>query len=120
MKSALAAIFVLLLSSPAWAACTYVVGYGADCSLPKANPNGSLDAATIIQPSVKLYDQQGNFRGDMNRNPYSSTSTANPYSPYGNRYSSESVENPYARGNLVTPIPGLGGGAMDQVWPSSK
>lgn len=49
--------------------------------------------------SLKLYDSQGHFRGNLNDNPYDPNSIANPYSRYGNRFSSESINNPYGSGN---------------------
>lgn len=46
--------------------------------------------------SPHLYDNEGNFRGDMNANPYDPNSVANPYGRYGSPYSQDSVNNPYS------------------------
>lgn len=47
--------------------------------------------------SLKLYDQQGQFRGNLNNNPYDADSIANPHGRYGSKYSSDSINNPYGR-----------------------
>jgi hypothetical protein len=47
--------------------------------------------------SPKLYDNEGNFHGNVNNNPYDPDSVANPYGRYGSRYSSDSVNNPYGQ-----------------------
>jgi len=58
-----------------------------------ANPYGS--GAT----SPKLYDSHGNFRGNLNANPYDRDSVANPYGRYGSPYSGDSIKNPYGAGS---------------------
>jgi hypothetical protein len=47
----------------------------------------------------KLYDSQGNYRGQLSANPYAPDSTSNPYGRYGSRYSPDSINNPYGAGN---------------------
>ena len=47
----------------------------------------------------KLYDNSGNFRGNLNGNKYDSNSVSNPYGRYGSEYSSESINNPYGAGS---------------------
>ena len=49
--------------------------------------------------SPKLYDSAGNFRGNLNSNPYDPDSIANPYGRYGSEYSIDSINNPYGAGN---------------------
>lgn len=49
--------------------------------------------------SPKLYDSQGNFRGNLNSNRYDPNSVANPYGQYGSRYSQDSINNPYGAGS---------------------
>lgn len=49
--------------------------------------------------SPKLYDSQGNFRGNLNSNKYDPNSVANPYGQYGSKYSSDSINNPYGAGS---------------------
>lgn len=49
--------------------------------------------------TLKLYDSDGNFRGNLNDNPYDPDSVANPYGRYGSRYSVDSINNPYGAGN---------------------
>lgn len=50
-----------------------------------------------------LYDQQGQFRGNLSSNPYDADSINNPYGRYGNPYSPDSVNNPYGAGNPYAP-----------------
>jgi hypothetical protein len=47
----------------------------------------------------KLYDSEGNFRGNLNGNRYDSDSVSNPYGRYGSKYSSDSVNNEYGAGS---------------------
>lgn len=47
----------------------------------------------------KLYDQNGNYRGNLSANKYDPNSTSNPYGRYGSKYSSDSINNPYGAGN---------------------
>ena len=49
--------------------------------------------------TLKLYDSEGNFRGNLNDNPYDPDSIANPYGRYGSRYSADSINNPYGAGS---------------------
>jgi hypothetical protein len=53
----------------------------------------------------KLYDPQGNYRGQLSANPYHPDSTSNPYGRYGNPYSPDSINNPYGAGNPYSPQP---------------
>lgn len=47
----------------------------------------------------KLYDSQGNYRGNLNGNRYDPNSISNPYGRYGSKYSSESLNNQYGAGS---------------------
>jgi hypothetical protein len=51
------------------------------------------------QRPVKAYDSDGNFRGNLNNNPYDPDSISNPYGRYGSKYSPDSINNPYGAGN---------------------
>jgi len=46
--------------------------------------------------SPKIYDQDGNYRGNLNGNRYDPNSVSNPYGQYGSKYSPDSINNPYA------------------------
>ncbi len=47
----------------------------------------------------KLYDSEGNFRGNLNGNEYDPDSISNPYGRYGSEYSNDSINNPYGAGS---------------------
>jgi len=49
--------------------------------------------------SPRLYDGQGQYRGNLNSNPYDPNSIANPYGRYGSPYSPDSINNPYGAGS---------------------
>ena len=66
--------------------------YGSPYSNQSANNPYATDAP-------KLYDQQGNYRGQLSTNPYAPDSTSNPYGRYGSPYSPDSINNPYGAGN---------------------
>jgi len=51
----------------------------------------------------RLYDQQGNYRGKLNTNPYDPDSVSNPYGRYGNPYSADSLNNQFGAGNPYSP-----------------
>jgi len=53
----------------------------------------------------KLYDSQGNYRGNLSTNKYDPNSVSNPYGKYGSKYSSESINNPYGAGNPYSSKP---------------
>lgn len=81
---------------------TYLGNLTANPYLPKAPPQ---PANTFNNPyggssdSPKLYDSQGNFRGNLNSNRYDPDSVANPYGRYGSQYSPDSINNPYGAGS---------------------
>lgn len=47
--------------------------------------------------SPRIYDSQGQYRGNLNSNQYDPNSIANPYGRYGSPYSNDSLNNPYSR-----------------------
>ena len=47
----------------------------------------------------KLYNNDGEFRGNLNANRYAPDSVSNPYGRYGSKYSSDSINNPYGAGS---------------------
>jgi hypothetical protein len=47
----------------------------------------------------KLYDSQGNFRGNLSSNPNDPDTISNPNGRYGNSYSPDSINNPYGAGS---------------------
>jgi hypothetical protein len=49
--------------------------------------------------SPRLYDSQGQFRGNLNANQFDPNSVANPYGQYGSQYSPNSINNPYGAGS---------------------
>ena len=106
---------VVLLSQVCWAACPYDPNclnnpYGAG-NRYKAdglmNPNSQYGSQysnkSWTNPHAtdapKLYDQQGNYRGQLSSNKNAPDSTSNPNGKYGNKYSPESINNPYGAGN---------------------
>lgn len=78
--------------------------YLSDGLMNPYSPNGSpYSNNSWTNPyatnAPKLYDQQGNYRGELSSNPYASDSVSNPYGQYGNPYSPDSINNPYGAGN---------------------
>lgn len=53
--------------------------------------------------SYKIYDANGNYRGNLNRNQYDPNSISNPYGQYGNHYSPTSIKNPYVNPGYARP-----------------
>lgn len=72
--------------------------YGSEYS-----PSSARNRYASGNESPKLYDSQGNFRGNLNENPYDPDSIANPYGRYGSQTSPESINNPYGAGNKYLP-----------------
>jgi hypothetical protein len=100
MRRLLLAAVTLLLASGAHA--QYMGNYTANPFLPPAPPQ---PPGTFTNPygtgstSPHLYDGQGSFRGNVNRNPYDPNSIANPYGRYGSPYSPDSINNPFGAGS---------------------
>ncbi len=75
--------------------------YGAN-SINNPFNRGNINPITGFSgdgKTYKLYDSEGNFRGNLNNNPYDPDSIANPHGRYGSQYSAESINNPYGAGN---------------------
>lgn len=93
-------IGIIFIQSSAFA--QYLGNATANPYLPPAAPQ---PPGTFSNPygndfnSPKLYSPQGEFRGNLNSNPYDANSVANPYGRYGSRYSPDSVNNPYGAGS---------------------
>ena len=51
----------------------------------------------------RLYDQQGNYRGQLSANPFDPDSTSNPFCRYGSPFSPDSINNPFAARNPYSP-----------------
>ena len=49
-----------------------------------------------VTPPLVKHCHAGEFRGNLNDNPYDPNSVSNPYGTYGSPYSSKSLNNPYA------------------------
>jgi len=64
-------------------------------------PNSATNPYATEAP--RLYDSQGNYRGQLSTNPYALDSTSNPYGRYGNPYSPDSLNNPYGAENPYNP-----------------
>jgi len=87
---ALGALLLAIASTPAKAACQTVNGY-VYCQ---------QDYRTDYN-SPRIYDQSGNYRGNVNGNRYDPNSISNPFGRYGSKYSPQSINNPY----VVQPAP---------------
>lgn len=61
------------------------------------NPNGI--GTPYVDNHLKIYDKNGEFRGNLNNNPYDPNSVANPYGKYGSQYSPDSINNPHGAGS---------------------
>lgn len=90
-----------ILTLPA-AAQRYLGNLSATPTLPPAAPQ---PPGTFNNPygnssnSPQLYDSRGQYRGNLNSNPYDPNSVANPYGRYGSPYSPDSINNPYGAGS---------------------
>ena len=94
--------FVAAAIGTSASAQTYLGNLSANPYLPKAPPQppntfNNPDGSSADSP--KLYDSQGNFRGNVNANKYDPDSVANPYGRYGSKYSNDSINNPYGAGS---------------------
>jgi hypothetical protein len=67
-------------------------------------PPGSHAPATNTNPygkNLKLYNSQGQYRGNLSNNPYDPNRIGNPYGRHGNPYSpyrQDNPNNPYGQG----------------------
>jgi hypothetical protein len=69
-----------------------IVGLGGTDSLAQTKK-----AKATTGGSPGLYDKEGNFLGNVNRNQYDPNSISNPYGTYGSPYSPKSVNNAYGK-----------------------
>lgn len=96
----IAVIVLTMAAGPAQA--QYMGNYTANPFLPPAAPQ---PPGTFTNPfgtssnSPRLYDGQGNFRGNVNRNQFDPDSVANPFGHYGSPYSPDSINNPFGAGS---------------------
>jgi len=94
------ALFLLLVAEVSGA--DYLGNFTSNRSLPPAPPQ---PPGTFNNPygtssnSPKLYDDRGQFRGNLNSNRYDPDSVANPYGRFGSPYSPDSIRNPYGAGS---------------------
>ena len=101
MRRIALAIVCLALSASA-ASAQYLGNYTRNPYLPPAPPQ---PPGTYSNPygtssdSPKLYDNQGQYRGNLNSNQYDPNSVANSYDRYGSQYSPDSITNPYGAGS---------------------
>ena len=65
------------------------------------SPNSATNPNATHPPM--LFDQQGNYRGNLTTNPYDPNSISNPYGRYGDLYSPDSINNPFGAGNPYAP-----------------
>lgn len=70
--------------------------YGSQFSNKSANNPYATD-------TPKIYDNQGNFRGNLSSNPYDPDSVSNPYGRYGSQFSPDSINNRFGAGNPFSP-----------------
>lgn len=104
-------VVAILLLEPTIASADYLGNYTANPYAPRRAspqpneaPSGSVGNIYNNRygndgNSPKLYDSQGQFRGNLNANPYDPNSVANPYGRYGSKYSQDSINNPYGAGS---------------------
>lgn len=94
------ALFGLCAADAAFAQSNYLGNWTRNPYLPAAPPQLP---GTFSNPyggdagSPKLYDNEGNFHGNLNSNPYDPNGVSNPYGRYGSPYSPDSVNNPYGQ-----------------------
>ena len=50
-----------------------------------------------------LYNEDGNFRGRLNKDRYDPDSVSNPYGRYGSKYSPDSINNRFGAGSRYAP-----------------
>lgn len=115
IKTFSSAVLITFIASSALAVCPYDYDcldnpYGAgspyksdglmnpysSSGSPYSNESWTNPYATN---APKIYDQNGNYRGQLSSNPYAPDSTSNPYGQYGSQYSPDSINNPFGAGN---------------------
>ena len=98
----LLAILAIFSISPALAQSRYLGNFTINPYIYLAAPQLS---SILDNPygnssnSLQIYDNQGQYRGNLNSNSLDPNSVANPYGRYGSKYSPDSINNPYGAGN---------------------
>ncbi len=93
---------VLLMGTLGGTEAQYLGNLSNNPNLPPAPPQAP---GTFSNPygnssnSPGLYNNQGQFRGNLNSNQFDPNSVANPYGRYGSQYSSDSINNQYGAGS---------------------
>lgn len=95
---------IILISFIAFQAHAQNYGYQGQLTANPYAPNANKNPPVGNQfandsNSPKLYDNQGNFHGNLNNNKFDPNSVSNPYGRYGNKFSPDSINNPYGAGN---------------------
>jgi len=71
---------------------------------PYGSPFGNQSATNPFSTDApRLYDQQGNFRGNLSTNRLDPDSVSNPLGRYGSSLSPDSLNNPIGAGNPLNP-----------------
>ncbi|QOJ19492.1 MAG: hypothetical protein HRU77_01540 [Gammaproteobacteria bacterium] len=70
--------------------------YGSRYSNQSTNNPNATDAP-------RLYDSQGNYRGQLSSNQYDPESISNQFGRFGSQFSPESVHNEFGAGNRFDP-----------------
>lgn len=95
---------------------------------PYGSPFSNRSATNpFATDAPRLYDQQGNYRGELSANPFDPDSTSNQFGRYGSPYSPDSINNPFGAGSpfkadcRTIPTAAAGGSKDDKsVCPSRR
>jgi len=103
MKNIFVTLAVVAITlAPNATALTYLGNLSANPYVHKAPPqpaNAFNNPYGNSSNSPQLFNNQGQYRGNLNANPYDANSVANPYVRYGSQYSPDSINNPYGAGS---------------------
>jgi hypothetical protein len=91
-------IVAILFSCISAAAAQYLDPYLGN--LPPGSRPPSV-SRNYYGKTLRLYNPQGQYRGNLSNNPYDPNNISNPYGRYGSPYSpyrQDSPNNPYGRG----------------------
>ena len=91
---------IALMVSLGAANAQYLGNYSANPTLAPAPPQlpGTFNNQFGSDySSPKLYDSQGQFRGNVNSNQFDPNSIANPFGRYGSQFSPDSVNNQFGQ-----------------------
>jgi hypothetical protein len=90
------------LAVPFAAEAQYYGNLSVNPALPPAlpQPPGTFDNPFGTSgTSPRLYDSQGNYRGNLNANQFDPNSVANPFGRYGSQFSPDSINNQFGAGS---------------------